>query len=123
MNNLRVGTASEVSPVLQKHIYILLGKVSITVILAFSLETVLAVLDISGEVAALSRVTWLSSQLLFSYASTRSRTYSMITWLLFSSQMLFFAPLYTFFLQRSSEVKITSRAEGLWRMSLPKPRL
>lgn len=97
MNNLRVGTASEVSPVLQKHIYILLGKVSITVILAFSLETVLAVLDISGEVAALSRVTWLSSQLLFSYASTRSRTYSMITWLLFSSQMLFFAPLCTFF--------------------------
>lgn len=71
MNNLLVGTASEVNPVL-KSIYILLEEVSITVILAFSLESVFTILGVCREVDALSCITWLNSQLLFLYTSTRS---------------------------------------------------
>lgn len=71
MNNLLVGTASEVNPVL-KSIYILLEGVSIAVILAFSLETVFTILGVCRELDALSCITWLNSQLLFLYTSTRS---------------------------------------------------
>lgn len=97
-----------------KNTYILLEKVSITVILAFSLETVRTILEVCREVDALSCVTWLNSQLLFLYTSTRSpginHTYLIITWLLFSSQMFFFASSYTFFTKfKQGENRFKSR--------------